>query len=119
MRRGEIWWASLGMPVGSGPGYRRPVLIVSSDEFNRSRIGTVTVVALTSNLEYGDLPGNVVLSKRVTRLPKSSVANVTQVATVDRSALRERVSRVPARLLHRLDEGLRLALGLGGPAAGR
>lgn len=112
MRRGEIWWADLAEPVGSEPGYRRPVLIVQADEFNRSRIGTVVAVALTSNSRLGAAPGNVTLSRRESRLARESVANVSQIVTLDRTLLTERVHRVADHLLRRVDEGLRLVLGL-------
>lgn len=112
MRRGEIWWASLPEPSGSGPGFRRPLLIVSANSFNESRIGTVIAVVVTSNLRLADAPGNVRLPSRGTGLAKPSVANVSQVITVDKSFLTERLGRLSARLLTDVDEGLRLALSL-------
>lgn len=75
--QGEVWWADLPDPVGSGSGFRRPVLIVQGDALNRSRIATVVCVPLTSNLRWADAPGNVLLSARSTGLPKDSVANVS------------------------------------------
>ncbi len=83
MQRGEIWWASLREPFGSEPGFRRPVLIVQDDAFNRSRIQTVIVIAITTNLELAKAPGNVLLPKKVTSLPRESVANVSQLITID------------------------------------
>lgn len=112
IRRGEIWWASLGEPRASAPGYRRPVLVIQSDAFNRSSIGTVAVAAITSNLHLGDAPGNVRLTARQSKLPKPSVVNVSQVLTVDRRFLSERVGRLPGELLAEVDAGLRLALSL-------
>jgi mRNA interferase MazF len=112
LRRGEIWWADLPDPDGSGPGYRRPVLIVQSDAFNRSRLATATVVALTANLRLVDAPGNVLVSARQSDLPRDSVANVTQVLTLDRARLTERVGRLSSRDLAQVDNGLRLALAL-------
>jgi mRNA interferase MazF len=112
MQRGEIWWASLPAPRGSGPGYRRPVVVVQADSFNRSRIQTVMVVPITSNLKIAASPGNVPLSKRESKLGKDSVINLSQVITLDRSFLTERVSRLPGRASQALDEGLRLALSL-------
>ncbi len=112
MTRGEIWWASLPEPAGSEPGYRRPVVIVQSDAFNRSRIRTVVVVALTSNLQLAAAPGNVLLGKRDTDLPRDSVANVSQVVTLDRSVLTERVTMLSDNLLKEVESGLRLVLGL-------
>ena len=112
MQRGEIWWATLPEPVGSEPGYRRPVLIVQSDDFNRSRIATVIAVVITSNLRLAQAPGNVWLPCKVTGLPKDSVANVSQVVTIDKSFLTERVGRLPANLLAQVEAGLRLVLSL-------
>lgn len=112
IRRGEIWWASLPSPVGSEPGYRRPVLIVQSDDFNRSGIGTVIAVAVTKNLKLADAPGNVLLRHATSDLPEDSVANVSQVITVDKRFLTECVGTLPMRLIERVEEGLRLVLGL-------
>lgn len=110
MQRGEIWWAGLPSPRGSGPGYRRPVVIVQADSFNRSRIQTVVVATITSNMKIADSPGNVVLPKRHSKLKRDSVINVSQVITLDRSFLAERVTRLPLRLAQELDAGLRLIL---------
>jgi mRNA interferase MazF len=110
--RGDIWWADLPDPDGSAPGYRRPVLVVQSDAFNRSRLATVTVVSLTANLRLVDAPGNVLVAARPSDLPRDSVANVSQVLTIDRRRLTERVRRLPPRILDQVDDGLRLALAL-------
>ena len=112
MQRGDIWWATLRPPTGSEPGYRRPVLIVQSDDFNKSRINTVVVAILTSNLHLRAAPGNVFLAKRSTKLPKDSVANVSQVVTMDKSFLTERISRLSADKMKHVDDGLRLVLNL-------
>ena len=112
MQRGEIWWANLPPPRGSEPGYRRPVLVLQQDDFNRSRIATVIAVILTSNLRLQDAPGNVVLRAHDSGLPKDSVANVTQVATLDKSILMERVASLPAAKLKQIENGVRLVLGL-------
>jgi len=112
VERGEIWWADLGSPDGSEPGYRRPILIVQADAFNRSRIQTVLAVILTTNVRLVDAPGNVLIPARVSALPKDSVANVSQIITVDRDFLHERVSQLPGQTLKNLDAGLRLVLGL-------
>jgi len=113
IERGEIWWADLGEPAGAEPGYRRPVLVVQADAFNRSRIETVVVVVLTSSLRLVAAPGNVLLSARDSGLPRDSVANVSQVATLDRVVLTERAGRLSRRLMARVEGGLRLVLGLG------
>ncbi len=112
IRRGEIWWANLPEPVGSEPGYRRPVLVIQSNEFNRSRIATVIAVVVTSNVRLAQAPGNVFLSARQSKLPQDSVANVSQVLTVDKNFLTEKVSMLPVYLLEQVEKGLRLALHL-------
>ena len=115
MRRGEVWWAELGIPAGSGPGYRRPVVIVQSNAFNRSYIRTAVAVAITSNVKLAAAPGNVSLSKGAAGLPVASVVNISQIITVDQDFLTERIGRLPAAMLRRLDDGLRLVLALQSP----
>ena len=112
MRRGEIWWASLAPPKGSGPGFRRPVLVVQSNPFNESRISTVIVAVLASNVALADAPGNVRIARTDSGLKAASVINVSQVLTIDRRVLTQRVRAVPAPILHQVEEGLRLVLGL-------
>ena len=112
MRRGEIWWATLRPPRGSEPGFRRPVLVVQGDEFNESKINTVVVIALTSNAALQAAPGNVLLSKRSTRLSKASVANVSQIMTLDKSFLFECVSALDQAVMAEVDDGLRLVLNI-------
>lgn len=112
MRRGEIWWADLGRPTGSEPGYRRPVLVVQSDLFNQSNISTVIVVPMTKNLRLAAAPGNVSCGKRQTGLPSRSVANVSQLAVVNRSRLVEKAGAVPGTLLRQVEEGIQLVLGM-------
>jgi mRNA interferase MazF len=112
VRRGEIWWASLSHPAGSGPGFRRPLLIVSADNFNESRINTIIAAVVTSNLRLGEAPGNVRLPTKGTGLSKPSVVNVSQLITVDKSFFAERLGRLSPRLLANVDEGLRLVLSL-------
>lgn len=92
--QGEVWWADLPEPSGSGPGYRRPIVIVQGDPFNRSSIGTVVSVPLTSTLRWAEAPGNVRLTARSTGLPRDSVANVSQIVTLDKALLTERVGRL-------------------------
>jgi mRNA interferase MazF len=112
MQRGEIWWANLPTPVASEPGYRRPILIIQSDEFNRSRIQTVIAAVLTTNLRLAEAPGNILVTTGETGLPQDSVVNVSQVITVDKSFLMEQVSQVSDRVMLLVDEGLRLVLAL-------
>ncbi|MDQ5908443.1 MAG: mRNA interferase MazF [Pseudomonadota bacterium] len=112
MMRGEVWWASLPDPVGSGPGYRRPVLVIQSKPFNESLIATVVVAVITTNLALGEAPGNVRLSKSESGLPKPSVVNASQIITIDKSLLTEKVKSLPGTVIQRVDEGLRLVLAL-------
>ena len=112
IERGEVWWASLPEPSGSEPGYRRPVLIVQADAFNRSRLQTVIAVVLTSNLRLVEAPGNVLVPAQLSGLPRDSVANASQVVTVDREFLTERAGRLRGRTMAAVDDGLRLALDL-------
>jgi mRNA interferase MazF len=107
----DVCWASLEDPVGSAPGFRRPVLIVQGDSFNASRIATTVVVPLTSNQRLAAAPGNVALPAATTGLPKDSVANVSQIVAIDRALLTERVGRVPAAQLDRIMAGIDLVLG--------
>jgi len=112
LQRGEIWWADLPEPRRSEPGYRRPVLVVQADSFNRSRIQTVVIAIITGNLELAAAPGNIVLPASTSGLPRDSVVNVSQLMTLDRSYLTERAGLLPPRLRAALDAGLRLALEL-------
>ena len=112
MKRGEVWWASLPAPTGSGPGFRRPVLVVQSDPFNQSRIATVIAAVITSNLSLADSPGNVRMGKSESGLAKPSVVNVSQVVTLNRQLLTQRIRAVPVTTIRQVDEGLRLVLGL-------
>lgn len=108
--QGEIWWAELPPPRKSEPGLRRPVLIVQSDAFNRSRIATVVCIPLTSNVKWALMPGNVHLPARTTGLPKNSIANVSQLLTIDRTILTERVGRLPSPKMDLVFQGIELVL---------
>lgn len=112
MQRGEIWWASLRAPTGSDPGYRRPVVVVQADEFTRSRIATVICAAVTSSERLAAAPGNVSLPGRGTGLRAGSVVNVSQLVTLNKAVLTEKIGRVPPASLEELDAGLRLVLAL-------
>lgn len=109
--QGEVWWADLGEPVGSGPGFRRPVLIVQGDALNRSALATVVCVPLISQLKWADAPGNVVLTPRDTKLSKPSVANASQIVALDRDCLRRRVGRIPQARLAAILLGIDVVLG--------
>jgi mRNA interferase MazF len=112
MKRGEVWWASLPAPSGSGPGFRRPIVVVQSNPFNQSRIATVLVATVTSKLALAEAPGNVRIGKGDSGLTKPSVVNVSQLVTLDRTLLTRRVRALPADAMRKIDEGLRLVLGL-------
>jgi mRNA interferase MazF len=112
MQRGEIWWATLPSSTASEPGFSRPLLIIQSDDFNRSRINTIIAVVITSNLRLADAPGNVLLPKKNSGLPKKSVANVSQLITVDKSFLTEKVAALSPQKLREVEAGIRLALSL-------
>jgi mRNA interferase MazF len=109
--QGEIWWADLPEPQGSGSGLRRPVLVVQADAFNRSRIATVVCVPLTSNLKWASAPGNALLAARDTGLPKDSVANVSLIVALDRALLSERSGKLAARKLQLVLSGIDVMLG--------
>lgn len=109
--QGDVWWADLGDPAGSEPGYRRPVLVVQGDAFNGSSLRTVVCVVLTSNTRWAEAPGNVLLTARATGLPKPSVANVSQVVTLDRAVLTEHVGRLSASSLELVLAGIEVVLG--------
>lgn len=110
MKRGEIWWASLTPPNGSGPGYRRPVLIVQANSFNISQISTVLVTVITSNLALALAPGNVRISKSDSGLTKPSVVNISQILTIDKLLLTDRIGALSGRTMDRINEGLKLVL---------
>ncbi len=109
--QGDVWWADLPEPAGSGPGFRRPVVVVQGNPLNRSRIATVVCVPLTSNLIWAGAPGNTLLPARATRLPKDSVANASQIVALDRSFLAERVGRLASKPLAQILHGIDVVLG--------
>ena len=111
MRRGEVWWASLPPPMGSGPGYRRPVLVIQANEFNESDIKMVVAVIMTTNLRLAGAPGNVRCGSKETGLPRESVVNVSQVVKVDKARFTQRVGSVPTHVLRQVEDGLRRVLG--------
>lgn len=112
MHRGEVWWANLPEPVGSEPGYRRPVLIIQADEFTQSAIRTVIVAILTSNIRLSEVPGNVVIPGSNSGLERDSVVNVSQLYTADKSCLTERIGLIKASQQQAVDDGLRTILSL-------
>lgn len=109
--QGDVWWADLPEPQGSGPGLRRPVVVVQGDALNRSRVATVVCVPLTSNLKWAAAPGNVLLTRRATGLPKDSVANVSQIVALDKSVLTERVGNLARAKADLILSGIDVVLG--------
>lgn len=112
IRRGEIWWASLIQPSKSEPGFRRPVIIIQSSDFNDSQIQTVIAITVTSNLRLSKAPGNVLLKKKQTGLIKDSVANVSQIVTIDKSFLTEKIGQLNSSLFSKIEDGLKTVLSL-------
>ena len=110
INRGEIWWAELPAPTASEPGYRRPLVVIQSNEFNKSKINTVIAAVITSNLHLSEAPGNVLIPSKKSRLPKKSVVNVSQLITIDKSFLIERVHNLPDTTMNKIDDGIRLVL---------
>ena len=110
IQRGELWWAGLAAPRKSEPGYRRPVLVVQSDDFNRSKIATVVVATVSTNMALADAPGNVRVPRGESKLGKESVVNVSQLITLDKAFLDQRIGRLPPTLIARVEQGLRLVL---------
>lgn len=111
IRQGEVWWADLGEPIGSAPGYRRPVIVVQCDALNQSRVSTIVCVPLTSNLKWADAPGNVLLTAGATGLPKDSVANASLIVAIDRRQLAESVGKLQRRQLELVLAGIDMVLG--------
>lgn len=112
VKRGQIWWAELPDPTGSEPGFTRPVLVIQADTFNRSRIRTVVVVAITSNMQLAKAPGNVSLSKNKSGLAKDSVANVSQIITLDKDSLTSAIGVLDKLTMHQIDDGIKLVLSI-------
>lgn len=108
---GEVWWADISEPIGSAPGFRRPVVVVQSDAMNRSRIGTVVCVPMTSNLKWANAPGNVLLKANLTGLPENSVANVSLIVALDKDQLTDCSGRLPRRQLQAVLDGIDVVLG--------
>jgi len=110
MERGEIYWVNFGVPIGSEPGYKRPAVILQSNTFNQTRIRTVICVVLTSNLDLLEAPGNILIERVVSGLPKDSVLNISQIYTVDKQSVEQKIGRLPERYMHRVDASIRLIM---------
>jgi mRNA interferase MazF len=112
MTRGEIWWADLGIPFGSEPGYKRPVLIIQNDFFNKSKIDTTIIIPLTTNLLWADAPGNVFISKEESKLNKDSVIAISQIEVIDRQRLIERISKIDRAIIELVENNIMFVLGI-------
>ena len=112
IKRGEIWWAELPEPTGSEPGYKRPLIVIQSNEFNNSNIGTIIAVIITSNTRLASAPGNILLSTKISKLSKKSVVNVSQLITVDKSFFTEKINSLSQIIMEQIDDGIRLVLKL-------
>ena len=112
MKRGSIWWAYIGEPQGSSPGYRRPVVIVQAVKFTRSQLRTVLVATISSNLRLADIPSNILVPATISTLPRDSVINISQVIAIDKQFFEEKVTDLPTRFLYLLDSSLRLIMDL-------
>ena len=108
MIRGDIWWVDLGVPFGSEPGFKRPVVLIQDDSFNKSNIQTVIVASITTNLKLADAPGNIYIEPEESGLPKNGVINISQISTIDKQRLIEKVSRLPPSTIHEIDFGLKM-----------
>ena len=112
MIRGEIWWADLGIPFGSEPGFKRPVIILQDNLFNKSRIRTIVVATITSNLSLAEAPGNILLEKKESNLPKDGVINVSQISTIDKLRLIEKIGTISRTTEEKMNDGVELVLGI-------
>jgi len=112
MIRGEIWWVEFGIPYGSEAGFTRPVLIVQDDSFNKSRIKTIVVLPLTTNLRLLDAPGNVFIRKKESKLTVDSVIIVAQLYAMDRGRFKKKISRVGKEIMEKVEVGMKLVLGI-------
>ena len=112
MIRGEIWWADLGIPFGSEPGFKRPVIILQDNLFNKSRIRTIVVASITSNLSLAEAPGNILLEKEESDLPKDGVINVSQISTIDKLRLIEKIGTISRTTEEKVNAGVKLVLGI-------
>lgn len=110
--RGQVWWADLGVPRGSSPGYERPVVIIQSETFNKTDIDSVIIAISTTNLRLAAMPGNILVERGVGGMKEDSVINVTQLFTIDRTDLLDYLGRLPKNKIDMIDQGLRLVLSL-------
>ena len=112
MIRGELWWADFGIPFGSEPGYKRPVLIIQNDFFNNSKINTTIVIPLTTNLILADAPGNILITKRESKLKKDSVITISQIEVIDRQRLIEKITKLDRTIIEKTENNILFILGI-------
>jgi mRNA interferase MazF len=112
MTRGELWWADFGVPFGSEPGYKRPVLIIQNDFFNRSKINTTIVIPLTTNLILADAPGNILITKNESKKKKDSVITISQIEVIDRQRLIEKITKIDRKIIERIENNILFVLGI-------
>ncbi|MDR2716942.1 MAG: type II toxin-antitoxin system PemK/MazF family toxin [Treponema sp.] len=112
MTRGELWWADFGIPFGSEPGYKRPVLIIQNDFFNNSKINTTIVIPLTTNLILADAPGNILITKRESKLKKDSVITISQIEVIDRRRLIEKITKIDRTIIEKIENNILFILGI-------
>ncbi len=112
IKRGEIWWAELPEPVGSEPGYKRPLVIIQSNEFNNSNINTIIAAVITTNIQLAAAPGNILLPAKKSKLPKKSVINISQLITINKSFLTVKVHTLSSKVMEQIDNGIKLVLKL-------
>jgi mRNA interferase MazF len=112
MTRGELWWADFGIPFGSEPGYKRPVLIIQNDFFNRSKINTTIVIPLTTNLILADAPGNILITKNQSKLKRDSVITISQIEVIDRQRLIEKITKIDRTIIETIENNIMFVLGI-------
>jgi mRNA interferase MazF len=112
MTRGELWWADFGIPFGSEPGYKRPVLIIQNDFFNNSKINTTIVIPLTTNLILADAPGNILITKHESKLKKDSVITISQIEVIDRKRLIEKITKIDRTIIEKIENNILFILGI-------
>jgi len=112
MIRGELWWADFGIPFGSEPGYKRPVLIMQNDFFNRSKINTTIVIPLTTNLMLADVPGNILITKNESKLKRDSVITISQIEVIDRQRLMEKITKIDRAIIEKVENNIMFILGI-------
>jgi mRNA interferase MazF len=112
MTRGELWWADFGIPFGSEPGYKRPVLIIQNDFFNNSKINTTIVIPLTTNLILADAPGNILITRQESKLKKDSVITISQIEVIDRQRLIEKITKIDGTIIEKIENNILFILGI-------